>query len=1308
MFRRHIIRETQRFLKGKNLSIQWLLFESNGEIHNLEGKELEVYMVSGGHRFPVRVYTVTENAIAWTFLAGMQTKPGYYKLVLYERDPLNGLYSYDVHEAFMLVTEEEAEHFDNVISEDAVLKVTSVLTYAHISNIASVDTVQAEGGSVAVVHLTNGKTFNIPVGGGGGGSSFTLLPATATKLGGIKVGFTQDGNKYPVMLDGQNKAYVEVPDIGGFAPLDTLYSDSREDSLSANMGRVLREMIEALPSGGGEGGGSGNAINYVYYIDSEDPIVTYGPNRLGIGRSTYIHLKTASYYWSQKPKEGSWVVHLPGDGTISIYGGCHIDEENDEYICASMPIVHHAIVDTEQGGSSEPGEPGEPGRSITSVQHWFKLCADESVQATPMNVADPSSSAGGSWSLTAGSPTVQYPYLRCFMQVNYDQPLANGYTYTRSSAFTARYFNSDSSADYQELVDALSSLRQELLADLAGYDATIAALNEALEGLRSTLSGSIANQINELRNRLNQINGTDVELIMDNGLWAVLTSWQNETGDKKAFADIIANAEQAKITLQNGSTFFDHSVGGSFTLDGILGMISAKVTRQDVNAMIASAQFSVDPSSLNSVISKSQACWKKNGILYPYDLYLTDYMTANPSATLADYETYMTAQSDGPSGDSTRPAGPFELVVVVEQFSAIKQTMDEISASVDTTKYMWKKGNQYASYNAFETDWENSSSAYSAYTYEQYVTNVLGYTKIEVGAALSNITQSSDEIRAIIGDMGYFWRKPAVGGGYEYQRYAVPSNQTRDAYVAAMQTAGWTLVTYASRMSVIDQFPDSITALVKQSTLCWVDESATGAAYCRDYDYWQTAYQNAGSELSYEDWVAANHSSYALTVVTDSFSRIKQTADSITSAVADIEGHETRLSAVEQTAEEISLSVSKVHSVWKDNATGELYEYNEFADAYETYEAGATNPLEYEDWVENTQNCTLSDSFDEVSGIKLQGDKIWAGVGDGDDLKASIEIIANSEVDDETGSKIILDADNVIINGGLQAGVVKAGTIEARAVTSEKIDTGAVTAAKIDAGAVTAEKIAAGVLEAAFATIFNQLTVGTYSKVVLENGFIRIYDDHDPQRMVIEIGQGSANSTPVLKFYGVRADGTWGLLYDLGPGGIQWADDGYQYDDCKLGERVVLGRLCSIGATVQGVNISSEGANVRNGYHVFTPAKKSMSGVATQYYNYNEKQGDGISGHGWVSYATIQQFYGLLVKTDLTYALRPNGANAEIEVWPKISESLLTDKLADGWYLDNTDGFLSNYRGTISEETPEDPDEEPDATEEEAAEGTND
>lgn len=1083
----------QRFRIGNNLSINWLLYEDDGNIHNLEGKTLELYMTCGGYKYPVTDFTLTENALAWVFPAALQTKTGYYDLVLYERDEVRGLYSYDVSKAFCLEPKDALTNIETIIDEDATVQVRSVLTYAHITNLASVDTVETEGGNVAVVHLTNGKTFNIPVGGGGGGSSsFVLLPATATQLGGLKVGFTQTGRKFPVKLDGQNNAFVEVPAGDGIKIHDGLYSTSKEDALSANAGRLLRELIENIPTGGGGGGDDdvtvGSMSRYVIYKDDEGPEIHRRDN------TTVWRFKTAAAYWDKVPVTGQWALWAIGDGYL--YGSELVVSEDDGEVSIisnnRLGHIHMYIADIEAGGGGgTPGDPGEPGRSITSVQHWFKLSASESVQATPMNVADPSSSAGGSWSLTAGSPSAQYPYLRCFVQVNYDSPLDSGYAYSRSSAFTARYFNSDSSVQFNELVDAISSLRSDLLAEVADREAAITALNEALEGLRSTISGSITTQLNELRNRLNQISGTDVELIMDDGLWAVMTSWQNETGNKKAFADILLQAENAKAQLQTGSTFFDRTVGGSITLDGILGQINAKVTRQDVNAMIASAQFSVDPASLNSVISKSQACWRKNGILYPYDLYLSDYMTDHSSATLADYETYMTAQSGGPSGDSDRPAGPFELVVVVEQFSAIKQTMDEISASVDTTKYMWQKGNQYASYNAFETNYENRSSAYSAYTYEQYVTNVLGYTKVEVGAALSNITQTSDEIKAQLGDMGYFWRKPASGGGYDYQRYAVPSNQTRDAYVSAMQSAGWTLYTYASRMSVIDQFPDSITAFVKKSTLCWVDETATGAAYCRDYDYWQTAYENSGSQLSYEDWVAANHSSYELTAVTDSFSRIKQTSDSITSAVADIEGHETRLSAVEQTAEEISLSVSKVHSCWKDNATGELYEYNAFAEAYEDYKESATNPLEYEDWVENTQNCTLSDSFEEVSGIKLQGDKIWAGVGDGDDLKASLEIIADAETDE---GKIILDADNVIINGGLQAGVVKAGAIDAKAVTTEKLDTGAVTAAKIDAGAVTTDKLAANAVTAgkidAGAVTTDKLDAGSVTAAKIATGAI--------------------------------------------------------------------------------------------------------------------------------------------------------------------------------------------------------------------------
>lgn len=47
--------------------------------------------------------------------------------------------------------------------------------------------------------------------GKNGGGSSTIPVATATALGGIKIGYTQTGKNYPVLLDENNKAYVNVP-----------------------------------------------------------------------------------------------------------------------------------------------------------------------------------------------------------------------------------------------------------------------------------------------------------------------------------------------------------------------------------------------------------------------------------------------------------------------------------------------------------------------------------------------------------------------------------------------------------------------------------------------------------------------------------------------------------------------------------------------------------------------------------------------------------------------------------------------------------------------------------------------------------------------------------------------------------------------------------------------------------------------------------------------------------------------------------------------------------------------------------------
>lgn len=49
----------------------------------------------------------------------------------------------------------------------------------------------------------------------GGGGGYTLPVATDGALGGIRIGFSQSGKNYPLLLDSNNKAYVNVPWEGG-------------------------------------------------------------------------------------------------------------------------------------------------------------------------------------------------------------------------------------------------------------------------------------------------------------------------------------------------------------------------------------------------------------------------------------------------------------------------------------------------------------------------------------------------------------------------------------------------------------------------------------------------------------------------------------------------------------------------------------------------------------------------------------------------------------------------------------------------------------------------------------------------------------------------------------------------------------------------------------------------------------------------------------------------------------------------------------------------------------------------------------
>lgn len=75
------------------------------------------------------------------------------------------------------------------------------------------------------------KYIQMPQAGAAGGACdcepYTLPTATASVLGGLKIGFSQTAKKYPVVLDGEGKAYVEVP----WTDTNTTYKAATKESL---------------------------------------------------------------------------------------------------------------------------------------------------------------------------------------------------------------------------------------------------------------------------------------------------------------------------------------------------------------------------------------------------------------------------------------------------------------------------------------------------------------------------------------------------------------------------------------------------------------------------------------------------------------------------------------------------------------------------------------------------------------------------------------------------------------------------------------------------------------------------------------------------------------------------------------------------------------------------------------------------------------------------------------------------------------------------------------------------------------------
>lgn len=82
----------------------------------------------------------------------------------------------------------------------------------------------------------------------GGGSSFVLNPATSTKLGGIKVGYVNNGKNYKVQLDSDSNAYVNVPWYPGEG--GTGYDDTEVrnliDDLESQLSKIQTDIVNTV------------------------------------------------------------------------------------------------------------------------------------------------------------------------------------------------------------------------------------------------------------------------------------------------------------------------------------------------------------------------------------------------------------------------------------------------------------------------------------------------------------------------------------------------------------------------------------------------------------------------------------------------------------------------------------------------------------------------------------------------------------------------------------------------------------------------------------------------------------------------------------------------------------------------------------------------------------------------------------------------------------------------------------------------------------------------------------------------------
>ena len=842
-------------------------------------------------------------------------------------------------------------------------------------------------------------------------------------------------------------------------------------------------------------------------------------------------------------------------------------ESNGRWGTWNGPIIWAICGGSGSGDGSGSGSGGGSG-IVNDVEYWYRLDTRSTGVTPPPLGVEPNSAAvqGGPWSKTQSNPTSSWPYLWCFIQIRTSRSLSNGgWNYARSNAFIVRQWNAEISDAFDSFNRELEQAREQLLEYVSGIEIDYLKVNESLNDFRAKIESELLKEnINEAFNRINNIDGTGTTIDSKDGLWNLMTSYDGTETDgtnKKAFADFVADAENAMVGISTGTSLHNQLTSANLTVSALLEKINASVTQHDLESIVAGSQMEMQPNLISAIVSKGQCFWEKDDVLYPYNHHLSDFInsyTGDSGQILSAYEAYMakTSEQDGPSD------GPFTLTTVVSEFSSIKMTSNEIKSDVQKSIFAWKKREDITinkpypnivKYDYFTNGYNNRGTAYQSYEYDDYVRVYYHYDKVRVGEELSNISQSVDDITLEVGNVHKLWRKEKTDGSYEYEQYAIPENTTQTTYESSKRSDGYELITYSDALGAIDITEDAINLTVKKQTCFWTDNAEQNPQYLT-YDNWYSDWEDVKPShpdddrySTYEKYVynfktfnnGTGH--YQLVQVNTAVSGLKIEADQISSRITNMNDD---ISEISQSVNDIKLLVGADAKVWymselegsqeqvynKTYYPGGIYAYktlwNEYLTATSTSEENATESA-YEAWFTNLLdglNPILKNER-QIGAISLENNNVLLGVGYGNGQYLSSIKVQQDQNNPDLG-KIVLDAANTVVNGNLSAGIVESAFGNFNTLTTTKA-----AIQQLVASSVTANRL-------------ESIDEGNTRRVLIENGKAEFYlwdstmnSGNGGWRKRIDIGiTGTSNNDLVLRFF----DSTTGEeLYNLGPAGLK-------------------------------------------------------------------------------------------------------------------------------------------------------------------------